>query len=66
MSNRTQPAGVGNGYDLVGRYFTEHLSDSAATIRLTKHQRISHSVTADGRRVWASWDSIPSFAGERN
>jgi choline dehydrogenase-like flavoprotein len=55
ISNRVQPEGLGNTYDLVGRYFMEHLYlDGAATI-LARAGAISEFYTrghwVDGRRV---------------
>jgi hypothetical protein len=55
MANRAQPAGLGNGSDLVGRYFMEHLYlDAAATIRV-RGESIDGFYTSghrsEGRRV---------------
>jgi choline dehydrogenase-like flavoprotein len=55
MSNRVQSAGLGNGHDLVGRYFMEHLYlDRAATI-VARKGRIGDFYTFGhwfgGRRV---------------
>jgi choline dehydrogenase-like flavoprotein len=55
LSDRVQPAGLGNGNDLVGRYFMEHLyMDAAAEIRAS-NGAISDFYTSgdwvDGRRV---------------
>lgn len=55
MANRVQPVGLGNGNDLVGRYFMEHLYlDGAARIR-ARDGSISGFYTtghrAEGRRV---------------
>lgn len=55
MANRVQPTGLGNTYDLVGRYFMEHVYlDAAATIRDAKGS-ISEFYTAGhwsgGRRI---------------
>jgi choline dehydrogenase-like flavoprotein len=55
LSDRVQPAGLGNGNDLVGRYFMEHLYlDAAAEIRaprgvISDFYTSGHRV--DGRRV---------------
>jgi choline dehydrogenase-like flavoprotein len=38
LSNRSQPPGLGNANDLVGRYFMEHLHFPAGAIRLTRAQ----------------------------
>lgn len=55
LSDRVQPAGLGNGHDLVGRYFMEHLyMDAAAEIRVPRGV-VSDFYTSghwvDGRRV---------------
>src|SRR5215218_1699697 len=55
LSDRVQPAGLGNGHDLVGRYFMEHIYlDAAAEIRAARGA-ISDFYTSghwvDGRRV---------------
>jgi choline dehydrogenase-like flavoprotein len=55
LANRAQPAGLGNGSDLVGRYFMEHLYlDAAASIR-ARGEGIDGFYTAghrsEGRRV---------------
>ena len=68
LANRAQPAGLGNGSDLVGRYFMEHLYlDAAATIRRAgrRHRRVLHlrPPRPKGGACAESWDSIPSFAG---
>jgi choline dehydrogenase-like flavoprotein len=55
MANQVQPAGLGNTYDQVGRYFMEHLyMDQAATI-VSRDRSISGFYTSghwsEGRRV---------------
>ena len=55
LSDRVQAAGLGNGHDLVGRYFMEHIYlDAAADIRAARGA-ISDFYTSghwvDGRRV---------------
>lgn len=55
LADRVQPAGLGNGHDLVGRYFMEHLYlDAAADIRAPRGA-ISDFYTSghwvNGRRV---------------
>lgn len=55
LANKVQPAGLGNTYDQVGRYFMEHLYlDQAATI-LAREGNISEFYTSghwsEGRRV---------------
>jgi choline dehydrogenase-like flavoprotein len=55
LSDRVQPAGLGNSHDLVGRYFMEHIYlDAAADIRAPRGA-ISDFYTSghwvDGRRV---------------
>lgn len=55
MANKVQAAGLGNTYDLVGRYFMEHLYlDAAATIR-AEREAISEFYTSglrlEGLRV---------------
>jgi choline dehydrogenase-like flavoprotein len=55
LADRVQPAGLGNGHDLVGRYFMEHIYlDAAAEIRaptgaIGEFYTSGHWV--DGRRV---------------
>jgi choline dehydrogenase-like flavoprotein len=49
LSNRTQPAGLGNAYDLVGRYFMEHLYVDRAASVLAPEARISEFYTIGQR-----------------
>jgi choline dehydrogenase-like flavoprotein len=54
LSDRVQAAGLGNGHDLVGRYFMEHIYlDAAAELRtptpISEFYTSAHHV--DGRRV---------------
>jgi choline dehydrogenase-like flavoprotein len=55
LSDRVQPAGLGNDHDLVGRYFMEHLFMDAAADILAPRGAISDFYTfghwVDGRRV---------------
>lgn len=39
LTNRVQPAGLGNAHDLVGRYFTDHPRVKSTVIRLTDQKR---------------------------
>ena len=61
LSNRVQPAGLGNGHDLVGRYFMEHLYLDAAAAIESRRGAISDFYTSghrvDGRRFGGSWVS---------
>lgn len=53
LSNRTQSAGLGNGYDLVGRYFMEHPRLRGRKIRLRdprRHRRLYDSTLVMSRR----------------
>jgi choline dehydrogenase-like flavoprotein len=55
LANAVQPAGLGNGYDQVGRYFMEHLYLDQAAVMLARKGVIGDFYTqghwADGRRV---------------
>lgn len=55
ISNKAQPAGLGNTYDQVGRYFMEHLYLDRAAIMLTRETRIGDFYTSGhwskGKRV---------------
>ena len=55
LSDRVQHAGLGNGHDLVGRYFMEHLYLDAAAEIETRRGAISDFYTSghwvDGRRL---------------
>ncbi|MFC5310524.1 FAD-dependent oxidoreductase [Azospirillum rugosum] len=53
LSNRVQPVGLGNGYDLVGRYFTDHPRVKSTVIRLSdqkRHRRLYDMTLALSRR----------------
>ena len=53
LSNRVQPAGLGNGSDLVGRYFMEHPRLRGRKIRLKnpgRHRRLYDSTLVMSRR----------------
>ena len=55
LSDRVQPAGLGNGHDLVGRYFMEHIYLDAAAFIRAPSEAISDFYPSghwvDGRRV---------------
>ncbi|WP_114861885.1 FAD-dependent oxidoreductase [Azospirillum brasilense] len=55
LSNRVQSAGLGNGHDLVGRYFTDHPRIKAGSVRLTdqaRHRRLyDMTLTLSRRRL---------------
>jgi choline dehydrogenase-like flavoprotein len=65
LSDRVQPAGLGNGNDLVGRYFMEHLyMDAAADIRapggaISDFYTSGHWV--EGRRVRGILGLVPEL-----
>ena len=53
LSNTVQPAGLGNGHDLVGRYFTDHPRIKSTALRLTdqkRHRRLYDMTLALSRR----------------
>ncbi|HEY0836938.1 MAG TPA: GMC family oxidoreductase [Azospirillum sp.] len=42
LSNRVQTAGLGNGHDLVGRFFTDHPRVKSSVVRLADQKRHRH------------------------
>src|SRR5690606_17813147 len=71
-SNRIQPAGIGNGRDLVGRFFMDHPRLLTGDVRITrawrnnhlydiKHQDKSRLVRAHGTPVAAQFTLSPAL-----
>lgn len=66
VSNRERPAGIGNDYDLVGRYFMEHLVVPGAVFLPSHRSVVSDLYRARKRRgVMLNGYLVPSPATQR-
>jgi choline dehydrogenase-like flavoprotein len=75
VSNKTQPAGLGNGHDLVGRFFMDHPRIYCGSIKFArewernklfdiKFHYQNHVVAANGTRIAAQFTLTPAVQAQ--